>query len=140
MARVYHDLKLAFDENGFVGRARRFHIQERRARRHETAIEEGWFSRRHLTALVSGAFTGYGVGVRRLLGTMAVLFAVSTLTYFVTPIQNPLLYSVITFTTAPPGQTGVLPIWAQAVAGVETFVGTLLIVSLGFVLGNREQF
>ncbi len=140
VARVYHDLKLTFDENGFVGRARRFHIQERRARRHETAIEEGWFSRRHLTALVSGTFTGYGVGVRRLLVTMAVLFAVSTLTYAVTPVQNPLLYSVITFTTAPPGKTAMLPVWAQVVAGVETFFGTLLIVSLGFVLGNREQF
>jgi hypothetical protein len=63
-----------------------------------------------------------------------------TATYAVTPIQNPLLYSVITFTTAPPGQTALLPLWAQFVAGAETFVGTLLIVLLGFVLGNREQF
>jgi uncharacterized protein YjbI with pentapeptide repeats len=146
LARTYHDLKREFDENGFVGRARRFQIKERRARRYETAEEGGWFSRPHLSKFVSGLFTGYGVGVRRLTLTMLFLFAFSTAVYAAAGVpsnataSNPLMYSVITFTTAPPGGVSGFPWWAKVVAGVETFAGTLLIVSLGFVLGNREQF
>lgn len=146
VARAYHGLKHEFNENGFVGRARKFHIKERRARRYETACEEGWFSRSHVSKFVSGLFTGYGVGVRRLAGTMLFLFAFSTAVYAVAGVPsnatalNPLVYSVITFTTAPPGGISGFPWWAKVVAGLETFAGTLLIVSLGFVLGNREQF
>ena len=139
-ARAYHDLKTEFHNNGFVVKARQLHIRERRARRRETAVEEGWFSRQHLTQFVSGLFTGYGVGVWRLVGTMTALFAISTVTYALAGVADPLTYSTITFATSPPRPTGSLPIWARLVANVETFVGTLLIVSLGFVLGNREQF
>jgi hypothetical protein len=139
-ARAYHDLKTESHDNGLVGKARRLHINERRARRHETAAEGRWFSRQHLIQFASGLFTGYGVGVWRLLVTMFLLFVISTATYYVIGVNNPLTYSMITFATSPPRPTGSLPIWARFVANVETFVGTLLIVSLGFVLGNREQF
>jgi uncharacterized protein YjbI with pentapeptide repeats len=139
-ARAYHDLKTEFHRNGFIGKPRRLHIGERRARRHETAVEEGWFSRQHLIQLVLGLFTGYGVGVWRLVRTMTALFLISTVTYALAGVADPLTYSTITFATSPPRPTNELPIWARFVANVETFVGTLLIVSLGFVLGNREQF
>jgi uncharacterized protein YjbI with pentapeptide repeats len=140
LAGAYHDLKLECHDAGFVGKARQLHISERRARRRETAAEVGWFSRQHLPQFVSGLFTGYGVGVWRLVGTMTALFTISTLTYVLAEVTNPFTYSTITFATSPPRPTGSLPIWARFVANVETFVGTLLIVSLGFVLGNREQF
>jgi uncharacterized protein YjbI with pentapeptide repeats len=139
-ARAYHDLKTEFHDNGSIGKARQLHISERRARRRETAAEVGWFSRQHLPQFVSGLFTGYGVGVWRLVGTMTALFAISTVTYALVGVADPLTYSTITFATSPPKPTGSLPIWARLVANIETFVGTLLIVSLGFVLGNREQF
>lgn len=140
-ARAYHQLKVEFDDNGFVGRARRFHRLERRARRYETAEAEGWFTRSHLTAFVSGLFTGYGVGVRRLLVTMAVLFVVGTAGYVAAGASDPLVRSVVAFTTsASPERVSGFPWWAKVAVAAETFLGTLLIVSLGFVLGNREQF
>jgi uncharacterized protein YjbI with pentapeptide repeats len=139
-ARAYHDLKTESHDNGLIEKARRLHINERRARRHETAAEEGWFSRQHLIQLALGPVTGYGVGVWRLVGMMTALFIISTVTYALAGVVDPLTYSTITFATSPPRPTGSLPIWARFVANVETFVGTLLIVSLGFVLGNREQF
>ena len=141
LAGAYHDLKLEYHNAGFIRKARSLHISERRARRRETAAEVGWFSRQHLTQFVSGLFTGYGVGVWRLVGTMALLFIISTITYALTgKVTDPLTYSTITFVTAPPGGADNLPLWARFVANIETFFGTLLIVSLGFVLGNREQF
>lgn len=139
-ARAYHDLKTEFHDNGLVKKARRLHINERRARRHETAAEEGWFSRQHLIQLALGPVTGYGVGVWPLIVTMFFLFAISTITYYVIGVNNPLTYSTITFATSPPRPTGSLPMWVRFVANVETLAGTLLIVLLGFVLGNREQF
>lgn len=90
---------------------------------------------------------------------MLYLFLISTLTYVLygiqtakeaTPISdlvskpfltesvvNAFHFSVITFTTSPPWTVSVGV--SRAVAMVETFLGTLLIVLLGYVLGNREQ-
>lgn len=55
-------------------------------------------------------------------------------------ITNSLYYSIVTFTAAPPPPSpppGGL--YSKVTAMVETFGGTLLIVVLGYVLGNREQ-
>jgi hypothetical protein len=47
-------------------------------------------------------------------------------------------YSVLAFTVAPPG----VPegVGTQVVMMVETFFGTLYIMLLGYILGNRERF
>ena len=46
-------------------------------------------------------------------------------------------HSIVTFTTAPPEEPhGKI---VRSVAMAETFLGTLLVVFLGYVLGNREQ-
>ena len=140
VARFYHALKQEFDGNGLVTQARRFHRLERRARRHETRVEEGRFSWAHFKEYASGFVTGYGVGVKRIAGIATLLFAVSTATYALASVENPLTYSAITFATAPPYGVRNLPLYARLVAGVETIFGTLLLITLGFVLSNREQF
>jgi hypothetical protein len=48
-----------------------------------------------------------------------------------------LYFSVVTFTTSPP--TAVTVEISQWIAMAETFLGTLLIVLLGYVLGTRES-
>lgn len=140
VARAYHTLKHEFNENGLVTRARRFHRLERCARRNETRVEKSPFSWAHIKQFASGAVTGYGVSVWQVFKLMFVLFTVSTLIYFITGIDRPLYYSIITFTTSPPPTPSSLPLYARFVAGVETFGGTLLLITLGFVLSNREQF
>lgn len=140
-ARAHHQFKTAFDHNGFVGRARRSHRRERRARRHETIEAEGWLSRSHLTLFTLGLFTGYGVGVFRVVGTMIALLSLGIGTYMAVGVDDPFVRSVVAFTTAAsPARVTAFPLWAKLIVGAETFFGTLLIVSLGFVLGNREQF
>jgi hypothetical protein len=86
-------------------------------------------------------FTGYGIQLRWILAMMFLLYTSSTVVYWtvggMAPIES-LYYSIVTFTTSPPGPapTGLL---MRAVAGFETFAGTAAIVFLGYVLGTREQ-
>lgn len=74
---------------------------------------------------------------------MVALFLASTAVYAAARVRPTLLdniaYSVLTFTVAPPPPmlSGVGP---QLVMMVETCFGTLLIVLLGYILGNRERF
>jgi hypothetical protein len=139
-ARGYHDLKREFANNSLYRQARNLHIQERRARRLETKAEDGGLSRAHLAELASGLLTGYGVGISRITTVMILLFAISTVTYALGDITNPISYSAITFATAPPHSVKSLPTLVRFVASIETVLGTLLLVTLGFVLSNREQF
>jgi hypothetical protein len=73
---------------------------------------------------------------------LELLFALSTLAYLAADIRpmlgETLSYSVLAFTVAPPSVPPGLP--TQIVVMFETFFGTLSIVLLGYVLGNREQF
>jgi len=141
-ARAYHQLKTAFSEHGLVGRARNMHVRERRARSLEAKAVNGWSDRRHLRSLFSRVFTGYGVQVRNLVIWMVMLFVFSTAVYVTAGVEDTLLenisYSVLAFTVAPPRiPSGV---GVQLVMMVETFFGTLSIVLLGYILGNRERF
>lgn len=92
---------------------------------------------------------------------MLALYVVSTVIYLLFGIQTPkeaipidalisppfltskvvdtLYFSIITFTTAPPNPEAVSVGISQWTAMVETFLGTLLIVLFGYVLGHREQ-
>jgi len=86
--------------------------------------------------------TGYGVQVRSLVFWMLVLFLFSTAVYVGSGVRDTLMgnisYSVLAFTVAPPG----VPegVGTQVVMMVETFFGTLSIMLLGYILGNRERF
>jgi uncharacterized protein YjbI with pentapeptide repeats len=140
-ARAYHNLKTAFSDHGLVGKARDMHVHERDARRSEVEASEGQRNTRYLGSLASRYFTGYGVRPATLALWMLGLFAVSTLWYLVSLDGSHLSnvsYSVLAFTVAPPRvPSGSL---TQFVVMVETFFGTLSIVLLGYVLGNRERF
>jgi hypothetical protein len=52
---------------------------------------------------------------------------------------GPLYYSVVTFVTAPPHPPRQVWTVTQATVLVETYLGTALIVLLGYVLGTRER-
>ena len=142
-AQAYHQLKIVFSKHGLVGGARNMHVRERQARSLEAKAANGWFNGRYLRSLPSRVFTGYGVQVWNLVIWMILLFAFSTAIYVNAGVQDTLLnnisYSVLAFTVAPPPPmpTGV---GTQLTMMVETFFGTLSIVLLGYILGNRERF
>lgn len=142
IARAYHELKVLFGDNGLTGRARSYHALQRRVRGLEAKARDGWTNTVYLGSKLSGLLTGYGVRVQYLLGWMIVLFLSSTAWYVLAGVENSILrnitYSVITFTTSPPS----IPSGrgTQIIAMIETFFGTLLVVLLGYILGNREQF
>ncbi len=140
IARVYHQLKSEFGNNGLVDRARLFHVRERRARENEAKAAEGMVSVSYLGSLLSRYLTGYGVRVKRIGLVMVLLFSVCTLWYEYSGIPNSVYYSIMTFTTAAPPTSPPSGTFTQLLTMVETFFGTLLIVLLGYVLGNREQF
>ncbi|MGM0387954.1 MAG: pentapeptide repeat-containing protein [Natrinema limicola] len=142
IARSYHALKELFAENGIVGNARTCHILERRARGLEAKSRDGLRSSTYLGTQLSKFFTGYGIRIQPLLFWMVLLFSVSTFWYIATGVEDNIVgnlsYSVITFTTSAPH----IPSEniTQGVIMVETFFGTLFVVLLGYILGNREQF
>lgn len=140
-ARAYHELKIVLGEHGLIGKARAKHLQERRARRLEVKNTNGRFDTSYLGSLISRVFTGYGIRVQTLAIWMFVLFSISTVTYILSGVETSVVrnfsYSVLAFTVAPPNiPEGTL---TQIIMMVETFFGTLSIVLLGYILGNRER-
>ncbi|WP_157969473.1 pentapeptide repeat-containing protein [Haloplanus rubicundus] len=141
-ARACHNLKTVFSDHGLVGKARNMYVQERRIRSLEAKMSDGWFNRRYLGSLPSRIFTGYGVQIGNLVGWMILLFVISTGVYVNAGVESSfsenVSYSVLAFTVAPPrvpsGTT------TQVVMMIETFFGTLSIVLMGYILGNRERF
>lgn len=73
-----------------------------------------------------------------IIGVTSVWFAVGP-----TPTHGwrggPLYYSVVTFVTAPPHPPDGVGMVTQATVLGETYLGTALIVLLGYVLATREQ-
>jgi uncharacterized protein YjbI with pentapeptide repeats len=141
-ARAYHQLKITYSDHGLVGRARNMHVRERRARCLESKAANGRFNSRYLRSLFSQIFTGYGVQIWNLLSWMVILFVISTAIFITTGVEDTLTgnisFSVLAFTVAPPRIPEGLGL--QIVMMVETFFGTLSIVLLGYILGNRERF
>jgi hypothetical protein len=141
-ARTYHDLKTVFSTHGLVGKARHMHIRERRARSLEAKAALGWTSGKYLRSLWSRIFTGYGVQVRNLVLWMLILFSFSTVWFMNAGVKDSFVgnisYSVLAFTVAPPPAD--LNMKTELVMMFETFFGTLSIVLLGYILGNRERF
>lgn len=143
IALFYHSIVSQCSEYGLRAKARELAIWERRARRKE-ALASGdsfsWFG-----STIAWQITGYGLSVQRVLRNMIVIFGVATLFYLLLGINrnyatavDVLYYSIITFTTTPldlPDSNIV-----KGIVMVEAFLGTLSVVFLGYVLGNREQF
>jgi hypothetical protein len=141
-ARAYHDLKSAFANHGLVSKARRFHVHERRLRRIELRETKGRFSKDHMGSLASEKLTGYGVRPSQLGKWMAGLFFLPTVIYLLVGIEDSFVrtisYSVVTFTTTPPFRpTGML---LQIVVMLQAFLGTLSLITLGYIFSNRERF
>lgn len=163
IARTYNNLKSIFSSAGLVEKARQYHVLERRARgfeARETGTIGGYicFGERRLPSLSpdggdirsygmyissvgSRVTTGFGVRPLRLVLWMLFLFGTGAVLYEIDPgITDSVYYSVVTFTTAPPpGSKPTIPV-VRAIELIETFGGTLLVVLLGYVLGNRERF
>lgn len=140
VARANNELRSLFSDNGLINQAREARVRERRARRKEAKADKtlrgtaAW-----LGSLVSRWTTGYGVKMLPVIGVMLVLFFGSAVVYLDTGmgIAESLYYSAVTFTTSPPSDPE--PGLMRLVAGIETFLGTTMIVFLGYVLGAREQ-
>lgn len=154
-ARDSRMLATLCSEQGYIQNARVLTVWEKRARRNEE------FANRNLLSVIGYSVnwqaTGYGISVRRVVRNMLLLFVVSTYVYLdyginetlqpasavgvesrISPYIVEILYfSVVTFTTSPP--TAVTVEISQWIAMAETFLGTLLIVLLGYVLGTRES-
>jgi uncharacterized protein YjbI with pentapeptide repeats len=140
IARVNHELKNAYSNNGLVERARDARFRERKARRKEAHAAGG--IRGYITfleSIISMVVTGYGVRLRWIFATMLAIYISSSYFYIVQgmSVYEGLYYSIITFTTSPPWSppSGI----SSAVAGIETIVGTTAIIFLGYVLGTRER-
>jgi len=149
-AQSYHKFKRILKSHGLVGKARRHHLRERGARRCEARTAGDRL--RWLKSALVWQLTGYGVSIRRIFRNMVFVFAASTFIYLWVVTQTTadpfsgdygsvtefLYYSTVTFTTTPPSMpTGD---FLRGVVMAEAFLGTLLIVFLGYVLGTREQF
>lgn len=142
-ARAYHNLKMIFNNHGLVSKVRRQHLRERSSRRREfkkSGDRLGW-----LYSLIAWQMAGYGISVSRVVRNMLIVFIISTVIYLYMGINNNysttpeiLYYSIITFTTTPPEMPKNTIIKFIVIS--EAFLGTLLVVFLGYVLGRREQF
>lgn len=157
LAQAYHDIKIEFAENGIDEGARRVRILERRAR-----TKEAQAAGDRLVAvgdILHYALTGYGVRVLPVFKWTGLILLFTTVWYSVFPpsvestnpvapnigiIKEAVYYSVVTFVTSPPyapRTTGwIVGNLTFFVTLLETYVGTTLIILLGYVLSNRDRF
>ena len=145
LARTYHEVKSVSSENGLTDQARDYHFLEQEARERETRAVEGWGNLSYIKSKFFRHLTGYGVRPLRVVLLMMLLLGISMVVYWFDPgIKNDpmsiISYSVVTFTTSPPGGEFPTNLVAQIFAVIETFGGTFLIVLLGYILSNRERF
>ncbi|MBB6647500.1 hypothetical protein [Halobellus ruber] len=96
----------------------------------------GWLSR---------GLTGYGTRPLFVLLWSAAIVLGTTALFGLGPEPpegwrgGPLYYSVVTFVTAPPHPPRQVGAVTRAAVLIETYLGTALIVLLGYVLGTRER-
>lgn len=139
LAQAYHDFKVEFQDHGLADNARQAYLLERKARTKEAWAHDDWA--KVGSSLLSQWLTGYGVRVSYVLCWTVVILALTTLWYHLVGVaENSVYYSVVTFTTSPPHPPRVSGVATWAIVLFETYVGTTLIVLLGYVLGNRERF
>lgn len=156
-AQGYEKLRQVFERKGIDGQHRKLHSYQRRARAKEALRSfrlVKWTSN-----YLSRLLTGHGVMVTRVLFWTALGILVPWYWYGLingwTPESMPessLYYSVVTFVTSPPhpitGVDGHVDLLVdtvdrqrvtQAMVLFQTYMGTFLIILLGYVLGNRDS-
>lgn len=156
-ARGYEQLRNVFKESGLDDHHRRLYSYQRRARAKQAirSMRLVQWGGNYLSRML----TGYGVYVTRVLFWTAVVILVPWYWYTLVngwtsePIEGgPLYYSIVTFVTSPPhpipeveGTVSVLLATLerqslnQAIVLFQTYAGTVLIILLGYVLGNRDR-
>jgi len=159
-AQDCHKLATKCSKAGLRRNARILTVWDRRARRIEAL-----FSMRVPEAVgswLNWQATGHGISLRRITRNIVALYIISTTIYllfgiqssaeaipinvllsrpFLTPdVVDTLYFSIVTFTTSPPVPMSAMSVGiSKWVAMAETFLGTALIVFLGYVLGTRER-
>lgn len=147
LAQSYHELKTAFSDQGLSQRGRDVRFLEQVARR-----REAWERGQYLTwagSILSHGLTRYGTRVWPVLIWTGLVLALPTVWYALGPAPaegwegGPLYYSVVTFVTAPPHPFETSGGWAvsltRTIILVQTYLGTTLIILLGYVLGSRDR-
>lgn len=140
LAQNYHQFKNAFSEKGHGENARDAYVLERKAR-----TRQAWFDGSPISFLggvLSGLLTGYGVRPIRVLGASLAFLLFTAVWYDLAgfkPNGGPLYYTVVTFVTSPPNPPTGASLPTRLVILLETYLGTVLTVLLGYVLGNRER-
>lgn len=156
-ARGYERLRQVFRIKSLEKQQRTLHSYQRRARAKEALRDYrivGWFGN-----YLSRFLTGHGVNVFRvLLWSLLILIIPGYWYSLIDTVANeslvggPFYYSVVTFVTAPPtplpenipgsvelvGHSISRDAISRWVVLLQTYIGTVLIVLLGYVLGNRD--
>lgn len=147
LAKSYDEIREEFKRNALNTSQKSLYFLQQRARTVEALSERSYLS--FLLGMISELLTGYGVRVRYTLVWTVLLIAVSTIWYSSIPESTweggPLHYSVTTFVTSAPhppdsSQSELMNDLTRAVVLFETYFGTVLIILLGYVLGNRDSF
>ncbi|ELZ68577.1 pentapeptide repeat-containing protein [Haloferax prahovense DSM 18310] len=146
LAEGYEAVRKAFRQKALDDTHRELYYLQRKARTKEASKNGQWI--KYLGNLTSQGLTGYGVRVSYVLIWTVLLLASSTAWYSLVGTTGSwtggsLFYSVSTLVTSAPHPPKNLVPWVpreftDIVVLTETYVGTLLIVLLGYVLGNRD--
>jgi uncharacterized protein YjbI with pentapeptide repeats len=160
-AQGYEKLRKVFEQKGINQQHRKLYSYQRRARA-KTALRSRAFIQ-WVGNYLSRILIGHGVMVTRVLFWTVVVILVPWYWYGLIegcasePVNGcglrggPLYYSIVTFVTSPPnpppyveGRVDLLLTTVnrqsvtQAIVLFQTYVGTALIILLGYVLGNRD--
>lgn len=147
LAKSYDEIREEFKRNALNTSQKSLYFLQQRARTIEAISERSYLS--FVLGVISELLTGYGVRARYTLFWTVLLIVVSTIWYSFVPESTweggPLHYSISTFVTSAPHppdelQNEILNILTSAIVLIETYFGTVLIILLGYVLGNRDSF
>jgi uncharacterized protein YjbI with pentapeptide repeats len=152
-ARAYHDFRIELSNKGYDKMARDLYVLEQKARTRAA------FPRNLITffgGLLSGLLTGYGVRPRQVFLSSIFLIAVTTLWFNQTGVvydewnsthellayqfrTGSLHYSVVTFVTSPPHPPQNTRLVTNLLVTLETYLGTVFTLLLGYTLSNRSR-
>lgn len=143
LAVMYHSLGQTALESGLIGKARKLRIWERRARRKEAFARRNW--RSWAGSLASWLVMGHGISLRRITASIVFIIFLCAGVFWTADISGSetfvraLDYSLTSFTGI--GRSSGLPTTqpARAIVILESFVGVLFSVLLGYVLATRDS-
>ena len=152
-ARAYHDFRSEVSNTGYDKVARDLYFLEQKART-RTALPSQPIT--FVGGLLSGLFTGYGVRPRQVFLSTIFVIIVTTLWFNQAGIvydewnttyellgrefnTGSVYYSVTTFVTAPPHPPQSTGLLTNLLLTLETYVGTVLTLLLGYALSTRSR-